>query len=336
MSAEAGLVTDLGSGLILAAILVIMGTGLIEGTRSWSEAVVYLAALRYTLKDFANTIKVPVSINRFYVQINGLFVFNRSASKALESDIDPTSEPFEQVQFDIPKYDDGADPLFAEAGAVLGFLVPRGGKFTVGGILLGAQIAPATGLRELPIQIDTMLIDPGISLRTSLGLPKDLSDSDAQATLSAFAPEGDSLDWAKPGWLDHKPEEPWDEVLPIWAIYALQALAALQRGHRLILVSGNAFDDLGTRWSDALKDHLSGGVLILTCRRVKQIGSRGETAVIVSDGEAARAWIDWDDSEHSQNLLASAFEEFAGDQALPPGVSEEDLLDEDEDDEGLL
>lgn len=335
MSTEAGLVSELGAALILASLLVIIGTGLIEGTRSWSEAVVYLAALRYMLRDFANTSKVPVSINRFYVQINQLFVFYRSASKALASEIDPSAEPFEQVQFDIPKYEDGEDPLFAQAGRVVAFLGPRRSSHTVGGILLAAQVAPANGLRELPIQIDTMLIDPGTSLRNSLALPKTLSDSDAADTLQDFAPEGEALDWATPGWLDQTPDKPWDEVLPIWAIYALQALAALQRQHPLIVVNGSVLEDLGARWSEALKQHLEGGVLFLVHRKPKHVGACGETAVIVSDGEAARAWIAWDGSDEGQDLLVSAYEKYAEDLPLPPGVSVDDLLDEDEDDEPI-
>ena len=83
---------------------------------------------------------------------------------------------------------------------------------------------------------------------------------------------------------------------------------------------------------------LDDGILILVCRRVKQVGSQGETAVIVSDGQAARTWVEWDGSDESRNALESAYDKFAEEQYVLPGVAEDDLLDadDDEDDDSLL
>ncbi len=337
VSSEAKLASEFGNGLILAVVLFIIGAGIMEGSRSWGEAVVYLAALRFALRDFGSTMRMPVSINRFYIEMVSLHAFTSSASKAVNASDETAAKPFEQVCFDLPAVDGALGALTAEAGACLAVVVPRKARPAVPIMLYEAQKALPNDTPRRVVPIDTMLIDPLVPLRASLAVPQSLEASQLAASLEAFAPEGEVMDWATQDWLDRTPEEPWDTVLPEWAIYALQALAAIARGQRLIMIRARIFDDMDARWRDALKACIADGLLILLHNKIGSLGSHGEKTVILCNTKGAREWAEWDDSSETRSLLEEAYARITGEEAQQTAgaVDTEILDDEDEDEESL-
>jgi hypothetical protein len=204
-------------------------------------------------------------------------------------------------------------------------------------MLYEAQKAPPNNTPRRVVPIDTMLIDPLVPLRASLVLPQNLEASQLAAFLEAFAPEGEVMDWATADWLDRAPEEPWDTVLPEWAVYALQALAAVARGQSLIMIRARIFDDMDARWREALKACLADGLLILLHNKIDSVGSHGEKTVILCNTEDAKEWAEWDDSSETRSLLEEAYARITAEEApqTAEAMDTKILDDEDDDDEGL-
>jgi hypothetical protein len=185
-------------------------------------------------------------------------------------------------------HDPGAT-LTMQRGDVLALLAPGRARYALPMLFEGVIGARAGGEGQyLPVLIDSKLLVPDLELRANLGLPPDLSEAEIESALVSFAPEGETLSFVQPGWLDHPLEL---GPLPQWSLSALHILAVRARRRPLVAIDLSQFAAMAPRWRDACRAALAASVLLLIHARPNSIGKHGERAVIVCDGDGLRGWL---------------------------------------------
>jgi hypothetical protein len=320
---QAGLASELGGTLILGGCLLTLIFGILEGELTFAHVALYIGVMRYLLKDFVRLSRAFAMINRFHEQINRYVAFVRSAEKAHERPAAHSPRRPEVVTFAVPELEGGNNSLEVGPRSVLALLAPQRPNVSLPGML----VAALGSLKQCdclpPTQVGGKLIEPAVPLRDSLALPKTVDGQRLVEDLADFAPQRQTVEWAGPGWLDHEPKRPWDQVLPGWAILALQALAARERGHGIIMIEARSLEAMGEEWWRAFKSQLSERIVFLVYHEVEGVGERGETAAILCDCESARNWVSLQTEEDLRPRLEAAFAELAG-QAARQSVAIED------------
>jgi hypothetical protein len=286
---NAALVSRISSSVLLGATLILLGIDIVQGERTWAAVAAYAAAVRFALGDFVSVCKIASSLTKYHAQIATHREFVIDALPCLSRSRHNAETLSWPIELRVAGLHDPGESLTMQRGDVLALLAPGRARYTLPVLFEGVIGARAGGEGQyLPVLIDSKLLVPDLELRANLGLPPDLSEAEIESALLSFAPEGETLSFVQPGWLDHPLEL---GPLPQWSLSALHILAVRARRRPLVAIDLSQFAAMAPRWRDACRAALADSVLLLIHARPNSIGQHGERAVIVCDGDGLRGWL---------------------------------------------
>jgi hypothetical protein len=318
---QAALVSRISSSVLLGATLMLLGIDIVQGERTWAAVAAYAAAVRFALSDFVSVSKIASGLTKYHAQINKHREFVADALPCLHDAREQTAEISWPIELRLAGLHDGGTTLAMQRGDVLALIAPGRARYALPGLFEGLLEVPAYS----PVLIDSGLLVPDLELRANFGLPGDLSEGAIQRALRPFAPDGEELGFAQPGWLERTNEL---SPPPPWALSALHVIAVRARHRPLVAMDLAQFAAMSPRWRDACRAALAGSVLILIHSRPHSVGKHGERAAIVSDGDALLGWLPVE-ARSGEAGLASFHDQISRTLAAT-GLDRSDELDEDD------
>ncbi len=313
---QAGLVSRIGSSVLLGITLILLGIDIVEGGRSWAEVAVYLAAVRFALSDFVSVSKIASNLTRYHAQIDHYRDFVQDAAAAEAATDQPPGWP---LCLRLAALDGSAGELRLEKGDVAALVLPGQLRHA-----LAALFEPHGAPRgQPPLLVGDAMLAPEADLRTNLGLPASIDEAALARALEAFAPETAGPGLA-PGWLDRGPASLWLRQLPEWALLALRVIAVRERGLALVAVEATRFGRMDKTWRAACRQALAKQVLVLVHHRPRGVGRHGERVAILADERGLRGWLPLA-GRHSAAALTEVHARLGTQTAAEPLV--EDMLE---------
>jgi hypothetical protein len=287
---QAALVSRISSSLLLGVALILLGIDIVQGERTWASVAVYAAAVRFALSDFVSVCKLASGVTKYHQQILYHRAFVVDAAPCLGAAQDEAEDVSWPLTLRVPGLHDSSQRLVIGRGDVLAVVAPGSSRWLLPAMFEDAMERPPGPVRApRPVLVESDLLAPDLELRANFGLPKDLDEAAVGAALAPFAPEGEDLGQAPPGWLDRS----LDELGPVpsWLLAALHVLAVRARRRALVAMDLAQVASMPERWRDACRATLADGVFILVHPRPGSVGKHGEHTAVVCDGKALRGWL---------------------------------------------
>jgi hypothetical protein len=242
------------------------------------------AAVRFALSDFVSVCKLASGVTKYHQQIAYHREFVVDASPCLGAARDEAEDVSWPITLKVPGLHDPSQRLVVGRGDVLAVVAPGHSRWLLPAMFEDAMKLPPGHARLLrPVLVESDLLAPDLELRANLGLPMDLDEAGVAEALAPFAPDGDDLGQAPPGWLDRS----LDELGPVpsWLLAALHVLAVRARRRSLVAMDLSQFAPMPKRWRDACRSTLADCVFILIHPRP---GAAGPVSGRRSSAMAAR------------------------------------------------
>jgi hypothetical protein len=284
------LVSRLGFNLLLGAAMLIIGSGIIAGERSWAEVAVYVAVTRYVLKDFGSIGKFMNGLSRQFGPVEQYIRFVRSAALADAEPLPPEGSGGPLVL--RARSLQGGDERLALAPGSITALVTRDRNLMPALLLMTHAEVPG---RELgPIAwVDGELLMEDVPLTANLALPAGLDPAEIEAAAARMAPADDPVPY-RPGW-STRPVSQLPTPPPEWLICALKLALAERRGAACIAIDGPTFQALPEAWRAAWPGIFTRGPLLVLYRELREVGRAGETAAMLVEDGRIQVWAPLDD-----------------------------------------
>jgi hypothetical protein len=306
---QAVLVSRISSSLLLGAALVLLGIDIVQGERTWASVAVYAAAVRFALSDFVSVCKLASGVTKYHAEITNHREFVVDALPCLGDAKDEVEDISWPITLSVPGLHDPSRSLALGRGDVLAVLTPASVRSMLPAMFEDAIERRAADWRvPRPVLVDSDLLAPDLKLRANFGLPPDLDEAAVVQALAPFAPKGEDLGLAPPGWLDRSLDDLGP--LPRWLLAALHVLAVRARRRPLVAMDLSQFAAMPKRWRDACRSTLSDSVFILIHPRPTSVGKHGEQTAIVCDGDALRGWLPLTD-RNSRMIVAQFYARIA-------------------------
>ena len=279
----------ISGSVLLGAALILLGIDIVQGDRTWAAVATYAAAVRFALSDFVSVCKIASGLTKYHAQITNHREFVINALPCLRDAGQRSEEVSWPIELRLPGLHDPGAPLAVQPGDALALVAPGRVRHVLPALFEGViGRRERSGELPAPVLVDGALLAPDLELRANFGLPPELSEAAIERALAPFAPEGEELGCAQPGWLDR----PLDVgTLPQWLSPALHILALRARRRPLVAMDLSQFARMSPRWRAACRAALDQSVLILIHSRPNSVGKHGERAAIVWDGDALRGWL---------------------------------------------
>jgi hypothetical protein len=279
----------LGSTLILALTLVIIATELIAIQSGFARLLAFLAALRFALGGLEQLGRAATGISRLYPQLARHVDFIRDARKSegLPVPLPPGSALV--VRLPNLRTESAPDaPLELRPGERLALLaapLPDRALLRALATAIGdtQPIGPLALVRSWP-EVETS------SLRTAFGLGPALT-AEELGSLGSEAGLAASEAALLQDCLDQPPPAAWPTLLVPTTLLWLHLLAAIERQAAIILVDGPGFTGLGEAAKRNLERRLQDCILVTRWRRAAAVGSAGERAMLLLEGERPKGWL---------------------------------------------
>ena len=324
---QAALVSRISSSLLLGAALILLGIDIVQGERTWASVAAYAAAVRFALSDFESVCKLASGVTKYHAQIANHREFVVDALPCLRDGAEE-GETAWPITLKVAGLHDPSQPLVVRRGDVLAVVTPGNARSLLPATFEDAIERPATAARvPRPVLVDSDLLAPDLKLRANFGVPPDVDEAAVEQALAPFAPEGENLSLAPPGWLDRSLDELGP--LPRWLLAALHVLSVRARRRPLVAMDLSEFAPMPKRWRDACRSALADCVFILIHPRPGAVGRHGEQSAIVCDGTALRGWLPVTDRE-SREVVAQYYAQMV---PAPADDPFRPVDDQDEDDD---
>jgi hypothetical protein len=327
---QAALVSRISSSLLLGAALILLGIDIVQGERTWASVAAYAAAVRFALSDFESVCKLASGVTKYHAQIANHREFVVDALPCLRDGAEE-GEIAWPIKLRVAGLHDSNQPLVVRRGDVLAVVMPGSARSLLPAMFEDAIEPPATDARvPRPVLVDSDLLAPDLKLRANFGVPPDVDEAAVEQALAPFAPEGEDLSLAPPGWLDRSLDELGS--LPRWLLAGLHVLSVRARQRPLVAMDLSQFAPMSEGWREACRSALADRVFILIHPRPSAVGKHGEQSAILCDGTALRGWLPVTD-RGSREIVEQFYAQIVPAPADDPFGRPVDDQDEDEDDE---
>ena len=328
---QAALVSRISSSLLFGAALILLGIDIVQGERTWASVAVYAAAVRFALSDFVSVCKLASGLTKYHAQLDHHREFVVDAMPCLRDRSGAMGEIAWPITLKVAGLHDPNQSLVVGRGDMLAVVTPGNARSLLPAMFENAIVRPAADFRvPRPVLVDSDLLAPDLKLRANFGLPPDLDEAAVEQALAPFAPEGEDLSLAPPGWLDSTLDDLGP--LPRWLLAGLHVLAVHARQRPLVAMDLSQFAPMSARWREACRATLADHVFILIHPRPASVGRHGEQTAIVCDGAALRGWVPLTDGG-GRAIVAQFFAQMVPVPSDDPFRQPVDDRDEDDDDE---
>ncbi len=314
----AGFMSKIGGDAILGIAFVLIGLRMLEGNLSWADIGVFVATLRFTLKDFITCAKLPPMVQMFHAGVDRYVSFVTSASKALTPH--PAPAHLDVVQVRAPKDSPCAD-LTLQPGTSVSLAGPVRPQLSVAEILW-----QAIDLKAVPITVITAdSVDDEVCVSEVLGIGQSQRRrAETVAFLDRIKGDVASPRDFGPAWLD-RPIGDWSGHGLDGVLAALQLHSALRRrSMAIIAVEADLLEQLGQEAAAVLRDDMAHVILVLLGNDLGRARNLGAQSVMFHDGQRVDGWMPLAELDLAESHLGSRVKEIRKRQLVAAGRSEEE------------
>jgi hypothetical protein len=274
------LVSRIGFNLLLGAAMLMIGSGIIAGERSWAEVAVYVAVTRFVLKDFGSIGKFMTGLSRQFGPVEHYIRFVVSAAMA-DAEPTPAEGPGGPVTLRARDLGGHEDRLVLEPGTVAA-VVSRDRNLMPALLLLTHGEPP--GQEPGPVfWVDGDLLLEDVPVTANLAMPAGMAAAELEAMAARLAPPDDPVPY-RAGWTT-RPVSQLPTPPPEWLICALKLAVAERRGAACVAIDAPTFLSLPETWRAAWPGIFTRGPMLVLYRDMLNVGPSGEaTALLVEDG----------------------------------------------------
>jgi hypothetical protein len=312
------LVAQIAMGCALFLILLVQGSATLRNESNWSALLAYLGVFAYFAANASNSMRILISVNRYYPSLGAYARFVRAAEPAAA----PAAQALDFYRLEAPALDAPAAALEARRGERIALIVPgevdRHGltplALALRGLSRGAVAAPIVAP-----WFATAAFEPRAgTLRDNFGLPASYTKERLDADLASLGLAG-------------VPANIGAASLNAALRFVLATLSGIRGGRGVLVLDEKSLASLEPEPASRLLGMANDCLVFIAyaARSPRSPGSRGETALVVSDAERVVGWAGIESFRAGSRAVLDAIDQLRASAATKhaPGL-DEDILDE--------